>query len=137
MTLEYLQKSFSSYKQNLANSGVTNKRIRYPKDLKARATQYYKNNPELSPQRMAKLIGISSSAGDKWFRSIKQKTSQAFEILDGEPKEAFVELKPKADVKVDSVVPEITVRVTEIKIPSGTSEAQITSMLNAIVFGIA
>ncbi|NRA68595.1 MAG: hypothetical protein HRU19_29180 [Pseudobacteriovorax sp.] len=97
MTLENLQKSFASHKAKFATSGGAKKRIRYPKELKAKAIQHYRNSPDLSPQRMAKLIGISTSAGDKWFRGIKQKSDLSLHQAEPLPNEAFVELKPKSE----------------------------------------
>ncbi|NRA63209.1 MAG: hypothetical protein HRU19_01930 [Pseudobacteriovorax sp.] len=135
MTIENLQKSFASHKAKFASSGGANKRIRYPKELKAKAIQHYRNNPDLSPQRMAKLIGISTSAGDKWFRGIKQRSDQSLHQVEPLPKEPFVELKPKSATYQTSKLPEITVKVTEIKIPADASETQLQSLLNAIISG--
>lgn len=129
MTIESLAESFREAKAKAGHSA----RIKYPKKLKDTAIEYFKANPNLTPNRMASMIGISTSCADKWFKSVKQaKVKDKIKI---DPP-SFVELKPKQDsdrtLANDAV---LKVRIIEVSIPVALGEAELFSSLRAIVHG--
>lgn len=133
MTIDELSASFRAFKTKAQQSGTGKNRIRYPKKLKSAAIEIYKNNPDLTPSKMAAAIGVSQTSGDKWFKKVKQEASQSkHSRLNAS---SFVELKPRVIPSSSKTAGELKVRIVELSLPSDLDEAKFYSSLKAIIHG--
>ncbi len=132
MTIESLAESFRAFKANSHKPGPGRSRIRYPKKLKVAATLYYRNNPGLTPSKMASLIGISPSCADKWFKGIKR--NDPLDAAASQP-QSFVELKTAKSLPPQTTADEIRVRIVELTIPTALDESTLFTSLKALISG--